>query len=360
MTAGEKLYMEGHLEEALPMLRGEAKEGDSRAWFFLGLAALYGIGDERENPAEGAARFRKGSAGDSLCLLFSAFFLPEGAVSAEGLRKAFLSAEGGEDGPAGLFAAACILRRGLSGAAEADLEKSRALFEQAAAAGFWQAEYELGLSLLNENEEADKVRGAALMKSAADKGAGIAEYRMGFCCIAGIGMEKNPSLGASYYRRAWKHGCAKAAVELGVFYESGVYVKKDEKKAGLLYKKAAEAGDAEGKAHWGDFLADGRGGKKDKKGAEKLWREAARAGSAYAVLRLGEEVFNGGEEGEAFRYFLESARMGLPAAQYLTGICLIGGRGTEKNEGAGAEWLLRAARGGSREAADWLMKAGLL
>ena len=173
MTAGEKLYMEGHLEEALPMLRGETKEGDSRAWFFLGLAALYGIGDERENPAEGAARFRKGSAGDSLCLLFSAFFLPEGAVSAEGLRKAFLSAEGGEDGPAGLFAAACILRSGLSGAAEADLEKSRALFEQAAAAGFWQAEYELGLSLLNENEEADKVRGAALMKSAADKGAGM-------------------------------------------------------------------------------------------------------------------------------------------------------------------------------------------
>ena len=43
MTAGEKLYMEGHLEEALPMLRGETKEGDSRAWFFLGLAALYGM-----------------------------------------------------------------------------------------------------------------------------------------------------------------------------------------------------------------------------------------------------------------------------------------------------------------------------
>lgn len=68
------------------------------------------------------------------------------------------------------------------------------------------------------------------LKRAADKGIGKAEYHLAYCCLAGEGTEKNPSLAVAYYQKALRHGYLHAAVELGVYYEMGVHVKQDRKR----------------------------------------------------------------------------------------------------------------------------------
>ena len=51
--------------------------------------------------------------------------------------------------------------------------------------------------------------------------------------------------------------------------------------------------------------------------------------------------------------------LGMPAAQYLTGLCLLQGRGVSADRRAAAVWLRKAAQNGSREAGQLLMQFGL-
>lgn len=360
MTQGEQLYIEGKLEEARPVLAAEAKEGNGRALYCLGQYELFGLlGAER--PAEAAALFHRGAA-DPLARLMEALFLRPGAADGDAVKDALAAAEA--EGAAGnanaLFARSAVLWAGLDSLVEKDGETARACCETAADLGFWQAEMEMGLHFLNgQYVEKNGEKGAALMKRAAEKGVGKAEYHLAYCLLAGVGVEKNPSLAVSYYQKALRHGYVRAAVELGVYYETGLYVRQDKKKACQLFKKAAEKGDADGKAHLADGLLDGSAGKRSPRKAAELYAEAARGGSAYAVLRLGELAFSRGDEGTAFRYFHDAARLGLPAAQYLAGLCLLRGRGVAPDRKAAAVWLRQAAQSGSREAAQLLMQAGL-
>lgn len=362
MNQGETLYIEGRLEEARAALRKEAKEGDGRALYCLGQYELFGLWETRERPAEAAALFRRGAASDAPARLMSALFLREDAVDGEAVRRALAEAEQAAD--AGdvnaLYALSAVLWDGVGTVVEKEEDKARAYCEKAAALGFWQAEMELGLHHLNGTRlPQDEAKGAAFLKRAAEKGVGKAEYHLAYCCLAGVGTEKNPSLAVSYYQEALRHGYLRAAVELGVYYETGTYVKQDKKKAYQLYRRAADAGDADGKAHLADCLLAGEAVKRNARQAAALYAEAAKGGSAYAVLRMGETAFSSGDEGTAFRYFLDAARMGLPAAQYLAGVCLLQGRGAAPDRQAAALWLRRAAQRGSREASALLMQAGL-
>ena len=362
MTQGETLYTEGRLGEAWDALMKEAKAGDGRAMYCLGQYHLFGLSEARENPLEAAAWFRRGAEKDALSALMAALFLRKEELDRAALAEALARAEteAAEGSVNALYAAAAVLWSGAGEAIPADEEKARDLCGRAVELGFWQAEMEMGLHHLNgTHAEKDEVKGAALLKRAADKGVGKAEYHLAFCFLEGIGVEKNAARAVSYYQKALRHGYVKAAVELGVYYETGTYVHQDRKKAYQLYKKAADWGDAEGKAHLGDMLLAGEAVKRNVRQGTAFLSEAARSGSAYAVLRLGELAFSSGDEKGAFPYFLEGARMGLPAAQYLTGVCLLGGRGTAADREAARGWLRRAAQGGSREAAALLVQAGL-
>ncbi len=362
MTQGEMLYTEGRLAEAWEALQREAREGSGRAMYCIGQYYLFGLGESGEKPAEAAAWFRRGAPSDPMARVMEALFLRPEAVDREALTEAVSAVE--KDAEAGsaeaLFCLFALYSTGVKDVIEADVPRAQLCCARAADAGFWQAEMELGLRLLNgQSIPKNAEKGAMYLKRAADKGIGKAEYHLAYCCLAGEGTEKNPSLAVAYYQKALRHGYLHAAVELGVYYEMGVHVKQDRKKACQLYKRAADRGDAEGRAHYADCLLAGDVVKRNPRQAAALYQEAAKSGSAYALVRLGETAFNSGDDGTAFRYFMEAAQMGMPAAQYLTGLCLLQGRGVSADRRAAAVWLRKAAQNGSREAGQLLMQFGL-
>lgn len=361
MTQGEQLYTEGRLSEAGPVLAAEASKGSGRAMYCLGQMELFGLLTGRERPAEAAMWFRKGASDPLACLMGALFLRPgEGDGEAIGAALAAVEEEGAAGNPNALYCLSAVLRDGAGEVIGKDPEKACRCIEAAADRSFWQAEIELGLHYLNGRYmDKDEEKGYELLRRAAEKGVGKAQYHLAYCFLAGVGTKANPSLGASYYQKALRSGYTRAGVELGVYCEQGLYVKKDEKKAFQLYKKAADGGNADGMAHLADCYLAGKGTERNARRAAALYRNAAAGGSAYAVLRLGEEAFRRGQEREAFSYFMEAARLGLAAAQYLAGVCLLYGRGTAPDRAMAALWLRRAAQRGSREATHLLMQEGL-
>ncbi len=359
MTQGEELYIKGALEEAYPVLLDEAKAMDGRAMYLLAQYSLQGLASVKANPLDAALWFSKGKNASPLCVIGSAFF--EREPDREALLRAFQEVqEAAEAGDVlSLFCASYALR-GVASIIAPDQKKRLAFLAKAADASFWQAENDLGLIYLNGRETAqDKERGFTLLAKAARAGAGISEYHLAFCLLHGEGTKPNPPKAIAFYQRAWKHGYGKAAVELGMQYESGANVKADPKKAFLLYKKAAEAGFAEAKAHLGDCYYDGKGTEADRKKAEVLYEKAAKMGDGYGMLRMGQIEMGRDEMEKAFTYFYQSSRLGIPVAQYLTGICFLRGLGVAANRDLGIRCLQEAARNGSREAMEALAQAGL-
>ncbi len=360
MTKGEELYISGALESAFPVLEKEAKDGAARAWFCLAQYDLHGLSHVRKHPLNASAHLARGADGDTLCFLGLHFFTqPAGeddrAAVLSAMAEAERLAEAGD-----VLACLClsyVYRVGYKEYTETNPEKGISYLEKAAEAGFWQAQNDLGLLYLNGTEvAADVSRGFSLLSAAADKGIGLSLYHLAYCYIAGLGTEVDTVLGMSLYRKAWEAGCAEAAVELGMRYESGSGVKADAAKAFRLYKKAAEEGSFEAMAHEADCRYEGKGTKADRGAAMKLYQRAADAGDGYAMVRLGQIDFEKQKFKSAFSYFLQSARKGLPVAQYFTGVCLLRGLGVGQNSDVGIKWLMQAAQNGSRDAAEALQQ----
>lgn len=362
MTQGEALYIEGRLKEAAPVLAREAAKGDGRAMYCLGQIELYGLMTGRERTTEAAVWFRKGEA-DPLACLMALPFLRKDAVDEEKAREALAAAkaEAASGGVNALFCLAVVHWTGGVPGMSPDTEEGDRYGRAAMDAGFWLAELQLGLHALNGTyREKNEEVGAALLRRAADKGIARAQYHLAYCCLTGVGTAEQPSLGAAWYRKAAAQGYHRAAVELGVFCEQGFHVKKDLKKAFQLYKKAAEGGDPDGMAHLADAYRDGVVTARNVRKAADLYRRAVNGGSAYALLRLGEVAFSQGDRSQAYPYFLEAAKSGLVPAQYLVGMCLLYGIGTEQDRAAATVWLRRAAQKGSVEAQRLIAQDGLL
>ena len=360
MTKGEELYLQGALEEAHSLLLKEAEEGNGRAMYMLAQYSLQGLFLAGSQPLTAAAWFQKGAALSPLCRIGAAFFEKKEMADKEEISRAAEEVkEAARRGDVLAMVCAAYLCRGIEGILPEEPGQRLAYLTKAADAHFWQAENDLGLIYLNGRETAqDNEKGFGLLARAAAAGIGTSEYHLAFCWLHGIGTARDEHKGIAFYQRAWKHGCGKAAIELGMQYESGAVVKADPKKAFQLYKKAADMGLAEGKAHLGDCYYDGKGTKADRKKAGALYEAASKAGDAYGMLRMGQLAMSKGNFERAFLQFYQAARTGLPAAQYLTGLCLIRGIGVAEDRTAGTGWLRRAAERGSKEALEVLAQIG--
>lgn len=360
MTQGETLYMEGKLDDAWELLLAEEEAGYSRAGYLVGQYYLLGLSHVNKNERKAGAYFLMGRDGDALCRLESHFFTaPAGDEIALG-KEALLAAEKqAENDPVAAVCLSYMYRVGIPKITERDTAKGVAYLTAAAGAHFWQGLNDLGLLYLNgQDVPKDEEKGAALLSEACGLSISLSEYHMAFCFLSGTGVPKDIAKGVEYYEKAWRHGYALAAVELGMRYETGNEVPVNEKKAVQLYKKAAERGFLEAKAHLGDCYLDGKGVRADKKLALRLYREAANGGDVYGTVRMGQVLFEKGEQEKAFPYFLRAAESGLPAAEYLVGVALWRGLGVAPDAARAKEFLRRAAAGGSGEAAEALRMIG--
>jgi TPR repeat protein len=89
--------------------------------------------------------------------------------------------------------------------------------------------------------------------------------------------------------------------------------------------------------------------------------ELSKDGYAYCLVgdfyRFGWGVAQNKEE--AFKYYIESAKLGYANAQYNVGIYLHEGKGGQAKDAIAAnEWMIKAAKQGQKDAIKFLEKSG--
>lgn len=131
-------------------------------------------------------------------------------------------------------------------AVEKNMVKAVDLYYQAATQGYYPAECELGMILLNgcDGVPADPVEGLRLLNLAAEQNSSTAFYHLGLChynCLHGCKCD--PEKGCALFLAAAELGHMDAQYEHGYCHETGIgVIKKNYEEAKVWYAKAAAQG----------------------------------------------------------------------------------------------------------------------
>lgn len=184
---------------------------------------------------------------------------------------------------------------------EQNLDKARALYQQAMAAGSDKAMFELqerearlAMRLRKQKEKEEARQQKKLLRAQkrkalnnadyhywlplAQKGDGNAMRETGLSLIRGHGVKQNIAQGKEWLEKAASTGDGEAMYELAQFYTSGVGAKIDVKQAHAWYTKSAKAGYAPGQYQLGLSFARGLGVTADKTKAKDWFMEAKQNG----------------------------------------------------------------------------------
>jgi len=166
-----------------------------------------------------------------------------------------------------------------------------------------------------------------------------------------------------YLRMAAQYNNSFAIGMIGTFYEEGLGVAKNETEAARWWKRAADKGDLGAQIKMGNAYMFGIGVRQDLAQGVKWYRMAAERGNPYAQYYLGEAFARGDgiprNPQQAIQWWTKAAEQGQPDAQaelgylYLTGLMV--GQDSEK----GITLLRAAAKQGNKKAKESLSKAGL-
>jgi S1-C subfamily serine protease len=135
----------------------------------------------------------------------------------------------------------------------------------------------------NSKDKNDKVVHYRLVKAAAEMGHAEAQAELAICYIDGIGVPKNPPIGARWAEQSAKNGSARGAGVTYAVYAEGIGVKKDKEKARRFLLASAEGGNVYSKKELGFHLLMGKkkqpdvGITVDTKSAREWLIEAAKA-----------------------------------------------------------------------------------
>jgi TPR repeat protein len=227
------------------------------------------------------------------------------------------------------------------------------------------------LEAISLNSFSDYIKKRPLFSCAADMAFLRGEdYWYGLC------EEKNPKKALTFFRIAAQKGHSRAQTYLAMAYEEGLGVRKNMSRACELYEKAITSGDAFSRTCFGLMLISCD---QIKRGIA-LIEMAAKSGNSAAQFHLGyhylsennmkmahswlirsanqmneKALFYVGmlyldgvgvkiDEGRAYQYILESAKIGFADAQFRLSILCREGIGTEKSEEDWIKWLRAAVK----------------
>lgn len=192
---------------------------------------------------------------------------------------------------------------------------------------------------------------------AANQGFAEAQYLLGVCYYE---FGKDSVQAIKYYQLAANQGLANAQNSLGILYQDGRGVKKNCTKAFELYQQAANQGFASAQYNLGLMYKEGcQDILKNLIMAEKYFQQAANQGDSDAQYELGLIKWDSNPE-EAMKYFTKAAKQDHPEATFRLGKMYYYGLGlARKDFSQGVELYRKAARLGSRDAADELRDLGI-
>ncbi len=194
---------------------------------------------------------------------------------------------------------------------KADLAQAREYFEQAIPSGRRESMAALGKILFDHPRNAqERLRGLQLQRQAIARGSETAANYMSWRYLKGEpGVPARPQLGFLLAVMAAESGIKDAWCAVGHAHAYGTGVAKNESQALRAFRKAIELGAVDGHFHLGIFYG------------HKLTPDLP----------------------AAYHHFAQGAEAGSLNAMRETGLCLLSGRGTAKDEKAGTAWVTKAA-----------------
>jgi TPR repeat protein len=222
------------------------------------------------------------------------------------------------------------------------------------------------------------------IRQQAEGGDTSAQHYLGYAYAEGLRVPANPSEGVAWYERAMKAGYLPSANNLGLLYQRGRLGSNDLAKAIGFYRFAAERGLAQAQMNLGVLYRAGEGVPADFPTARHWFELAAGQGHASAMVELGRlyRFGNGvgknpaeairwfekaadeknsslarlnlgllyegeGDQGKAFRYYLQAAEAGDPEAMAQVYLCYWEAKGVAADHAKAMEWLKKSAEANS-------------
>jgi TPR repeat protein len=191
----------------------------------------------------------------------------------------------------------------------------------------------------------------AQLERLAESGDARAEHYMGQLHLAGRGVKKDEALAVEWFRRAAARGDLASAHNLGVIHERASGTLHDRDEALKWYRFAAERGFARSQANLGQLLS----GKDDAEARQ--WIEKAAAQKEPRGLYLLGMLHLDNDPSQGARLLLQAAQAKDRDAQYRLGLLYGAGRGVEKDEQLGMQWVRKAAGQGQAQAQYFMAAA---
>jgi TPR repeat protein len=182
----------------------------------------------------------------------------------------------------------------------------------------------------------------------------------GVCYETGTGTKQDKDLAIKYYLKAAQNNVLSAQVRLGEYYLNGTIVEMNIWESAYWFGKAADQDDPYALFMMGSFAEQGLGEKADWKKALKYYMKSAKLGFPKAQYNLA-LYYSGGNNGEkeedanmAYLWLRKAALQDDSRAQKELGFYCIMGEGTKQNYSYGLNWLALSSEKGDPEAAEFL------
>jgi TPR repeat protein len=181
-------------------------------------------------------------------------------------------------------------------------------------------------------------------KVSADAGQAEAQFDLGLLYAQGLGVQRDLTVAASWYRKSAEQGNAEAEFALGQMYSRGWGVPRDQSDA-LRWLQMASDPDSEGPpSDW--TVIEGYGMPQDDKQAAYWYQLAAEKGHAEAQYNLGRLYATGKgvahDEEQALRWVRAAASQGLAPAQGRLGMRYATGNAIPQDNQKAYFWLTLA------------------
>ncbi len=229
-----------------------------------------------------------------------------------------------------------------------DGEAAKELFLKAAGQNHAAACYEL--AVLNSENDADgewPEERRIWLERAAELGEPRAQFAIGMRYLGGDGYDKDERKAVEAFRAAAEAGHVGAQRRMGICCKKGVGVESDAADAAHWFGKASQQGDAYSAFEYAVALLEGTGVAVNTADALAMLHTLAATGHAKATFRLGLCYAKGigvaPDDNEATLHFLNAAQQGLTFAKTLSASRLISGTGIQKNPKLGIAMLREAA-----------------
>jgi len=185
------------------------------------------------------------------------------------------------------------------------------------------------------------------LRRLAEQGNAAVMQRLGHMYARGLGVSRDETEAARWYRLAASAGNTTAMSELAMMLFEGRGVERNSAEGLTLIRQAADAGNTVAQWRYGNVLTDGKYATKDPAQALIYFTRAAEAGYGPAMVDLGLLHANGNgvprNYQEAARWYQKAIALNHPAAMVNLGVLYQRGNGVEKNEAEAANLYRRAA-----------------